>query len=75
MKNLWKILGIVALLLVGLVGLSMSICGGVFLAILLSTKAGVEALPFMLFEIGCIAVGIVVMISAAFFLRETLAKR
>lgn len=38
MKDLWRILGVVAVILAGLVGLLVSVCGGALLWSLLSLK-------------------------------------
>jgi hypothetical protein len=62
-----RIVNIIMTLLVGLVGLFMSVCGGVT-AISMGTRAG----GIIILALGCLAVGVLILVAAAKALRRAM---
>jgi hypothetical protein len=62
-----RIVNIIVTLLAGLVGLFLSVCGGVT-AISMGTRAG----GVILLALGCLAVGILILVAAGRALRRAL---
>lgn len=76
MNELWKALLVLFLFLMGLVGLAMSVCGGGLLVVMFRKLSfDLISIPFLLIQIACIAVGSVMLVSAAIAIRDMLGKR